>query len=371
MLIKDILTINKNSINPQKYKEDVFCHFSLPAFDNGKTPEIQLGKEILSSKFKINKPCILFNKLNVRFKRIWNLSKVESNYICSSEYLPLCVINNNFTQEYMYYLLISDTVNSKLLPDTNGTSSSHQRIDPQTLLNIEVMQKSLTEQQHIVNILGTLDDKIENLENCNNKLIDYSNDLYNKYFSQCEEKTLLSNIATIKSGFAFKSDWWQPTGVHVIKIANIDNSLNMEGCSFVSNDKIDLSKEFIANQGDIVFAMTGATLGKFCIVPKHDGTYLVNQRVGKFFIKNNNLPFLYCTLKTKEVFESIINLGSGSAQPNISAIDVNNLLVKYNKTLVERFNNNLNPIFNKIINNTYTIQKLNMLRQLYLKKFFA
>ena len=64
-------------------------------------------------------------------------------------------------------------------------------------------------------------------------------------------------------------------------------------------------------------------------------------------------------LKTKEVFESILNLGSGSAQPNISAIDVNNLLVKYNKTLVENFNNKLNPIFNKIINNTYTIQKLN------------
>ena len=175
----------------------------------------------------------------------------------------------------------------------------------------------------------------------------------------------------MKSGFAFKSDWWQPTGIPVIKIANIANSLNMEDCSFVSNDKIELAKEFIANQGDIVFAMTGATLGKFCIVPKHDGIYLVNQRVGKFFIKNNNLPFLYCTLKTKEVFESIINLGSGSAQPNISAIDVDNLLVKYNKTLVEKFNNQLNPIFNKIINNTYTIQKLNELKQLYLKKFFG
>lgn len=182
---------------------------------------------------------------------------------------------------------------------------------------------------------------------------------------------MLSNIATMKSGFAFKSDWWQPTGVPVIKIANIDNSLNMEVCSFVSNDKIDIAKEFIANQGDIVFAMTGATLGKFCIVPKHDGTYLVNQRVGKFFIKNNNLPFLYCTLKAKKVFESIINLGSGSAQPNISAIDINNLLVKYNKTLVEKFNNQLNPIFNKIINNTYTIQKLNKLKHLYLKKFFG
>ena len=48
-----------------------------------------------------------------------------------------------------------------------------------------------------------------------------------------------------------------------------------------------------------------------------------------------------------------------------------NLLVKYNKTLVENFNNKLNPIFNKIINNTYTIQKLNELKQLYLKKFFG
>lgn len=151
MLLKAILTINKNSINPQKYKEDSFYHFSLPAFDNGKTPEIQLGKEIRSSKFKINKPCILFNKLNVRFKRIWNLSKVDSNYICSSEYLPLVIINDNFIQDYMYYFLISDSVNFKLLPDANGTSSSHQRIDPQTLLNIEVSPKSIEEQQHIVN----------------------------------------------------------------------------------------------------------------------------------------------------------------------------------------------------------------------------
>ena len=294
-----------------------------------------------------------------------DISRIAHGKFWVNNHAHVLTTNKNMILEYLNYFLNSIDITPYI------TGSVQPKLNKENVSKIKIEPHSYDEQQHIVNILGSLDDKIENLDNCNNKLIDYSNDLYNKYFSQCEEKTLLSNIATIKSGFAFKSDWWQPTGVPVIKIANIDNSLNMEGCSFVCNDKIDLSKEFIANQGDIVFAMTGATLGKFCIVPKHDGTYLVNQRVGKFFIKNNNLPFLYCTLKTKEVFESIINLGSGSAQPNISAIDVNNLLVKYNKTLVERFNNNLNPIFNKIINNTYTIQKLNMLRQLYLKKFFA
>lgn len=66
-----------------------------------------------------------------------------------------------------------------------------------------------------------------------------------------------------------------------------------------------------------------------------------------------------------------MNLGAGSAQPNISAIDVNNLLVKYNKYLVNNFNNQLNAVFNKIINSMYTIQKLEQLKQLYLKKFFG
>lgn len=193
---------------------------------------------------------------------------------------------------------------------------------------------------------------------------------YTKIFADCDTFSPLSTIAVMKSGFAFKSDWWTNKGIPVIKIANIDSSLNMEGCSFVSEDKLDLAKEFIANPGDIVLAMTGATLGKFCIVPKHDGVYFVNQRVGKFFIKSNNLPLLFCSLKSKEVSEAIINLASGSAQPNISANDINLLNIKYNEKLANKFNEKYNLFFKKIINNVSLIQKLNDLKQLYLKKFF-
>ena len=155
MLLKNILTINKSPINPQRKKNDTFLHYSLPAFDNNKTPETQCGKEILSSKFIITQPCILFNKLNVRFKRVWNIKTANKpNMICSSEFLPLVVVNNNYLHDYCYYFLISDIVTAKLIPDTNGTSSSHQRIDPTTLLNINIPEYSLLEQQHIVNSIS-------------------------------------------------------------------------------------------------------------------------------------------------------------------------------------------------------------------------
>ena len=65
--------------------------------------------------------------------------------------------------------------------------------------------------------------------------------------------------------------------------------------------------------------MTGATLGKFAIVPQINEPLLVNQRVGKFFLGDNpieKLPFLYCTLKQSEVITEIINRGQGSSQAN-------------------------------------------------------
>ena len=104
------------------------------------------------------------------------------------------------------------------------------------------------------------------------------------------------------------------------KIKNIDDGkINLNDCSFVSFDKIEKAKDFLVHAGDVLIAMTGATLGKFAIVPQINEPLLVNQRVGKFFLGDNpieKLPFLYCTLKQSEVITEIINRGQGSAQAN-------------------------------------------------------
>ena len=186
----------------------------------------------------------------------------------------------------------------------------------------------------------------------------------------------IGDYCSIKSGFAFKSSWWLDEGVRVIKIKNIEPSgLNLQESSFVSEDKISIAKDFIVKGGDLLIAMTGATIGKFTMVPHVDEVLLVNQRVGKFFLGDNpleKLPFIYCTLKQSEVISEIINRGQGSAQPNISGNDIMSISCIYpDENTIACFNNTCRPFFEKIITNKYENTRLAQLRDTLLPKLMS
>ena len=161
MLLKKLCYIETKIINPQNYPEEQFLHYSLPNFDIDKTPKFEKGSTIMSSKYIVPRNAILFNKLNVRFKRIWNVVNNDYSYsICSGELLPLVINNSCIIQKYLYYYLLTDKVNNILIENAHGTSISHQRIKPSDLLNIDVPVPSIEKQKHIVNIIGSIDDLI-------------------------------------------------------------------------------------------------------------------------------------------------------------------------------------------------------------------
>lgn len=142
--LKDVCKYERISINPQKYKILQFVHYSFPAFDNNKTPEIQFGGQIKSSKYIVKKGYILYNKLNVRFKRIWNINfETPENSICSSEFLPILATKCN--QDYLYYFLCSDELTDTMANSNTGTSGSHQRIDPNFLMKYDILLPPLPE----------------------------------------------------------------------------------------------------------------------------------------------------------------------------------------------------------------------------------
>lgn len=186
----------------------------------------------------------------------------------------------------------------------------------------------------------------------------------------------VGDYCSLKSGFAFKSEWWQDSGVPVIKIGSINQDcLNLKDCSYVSKDKIPLAKDFTVSGGDLLIAMTGATIGKFTMVPKTTETILVNQRVGKFFLGDNpisRIPFIYSTLKQQEIISEIINRGQGSAQPNISAADIMSIpCVIPSQTEISAFNEQTTPIFEMIIGNQYENTLLSNTRDSLLPKLLS
>lgn len=141
------------------------------------------------------------------------------------------------------------------------------------------------------------------------------------------EKVFLSEVCDLVPGYAFRGKDFGDFKDKVIKITHITPpTVDMDNLVGIDIDKYDISKlkKFIAQKGDYVLAMTGATIGKIGRVER--GCAYVNQRVLLF--KNKKCVdknYLYYVLKQKEFDQYVFNhIDSNSAQPNISASTIGN-----------------------------------------------
>ncbi len=183
----------------------------------------------------------------------------------------------------------------------------------------------------------------------------------------------LGDYTTVKSGFAFKSEWWQSNGIPVIKIGNINNNtIDITTLDYVGGAKIEKAKSYIVQKGDIVIAMTGATLGKIGLVPKFDSIILVNQRVGMFDLGENPIkkaPFLYTILLSEYVQNEIKSVGGDSAQANISGGQIEEIkIILSSDHVIDNFNEIGIPIIENILNKIQENQKLTELKSLLLAR---
>lgn len=308
---------------------------------------------------------------------------IAENEVCTNQGFKSIVPNSDTDYLFLYYLL----VHNRERIENMGSGTTFKEVSGAVMKQISVsVPTDIEEQKSISAILGALDDKIENNTKINHHLEQMAQVIFKSWFVDFEPfggvmpddwcEGILGDYCSVKSGFAFKSAWWQESGIRVIKIKNItENGFDFSGCSFVSDDKVSYAKDFVATAGDVLIAMTGATIGKFAIIPQHDETLLVNQRVGKFFLGTdplNRLPFLWCLLKQDEVFNEIVNRGQGSAQPNISPTDIMTIpIIIPSGEVLDNFNNSLRSCFETMILNAAENQKLSDLRDTLLPRLMS
>ena len=298
---------------------------------------------------------------------------IAANEVCTNQGFKSVVPNENTDPLFLFYLLKYN----KDKIEGMGSGTTFKEVSGNSMKNIVVnIPNDKGVQEKIAAILGSIDDKIEKNEQINNNLLEQALTLYTTQFSLLEKNGYIGNYCTVKSGFAFKSSWWTNIGVKVIKIGSINqDNLNLLECSYVDEDKVDKAKNFVVKAGDLLIAMTGATIGKFAMVPYSSEVLLVNQRVGKFFLGNNpveKLPFIYCTLKQPEVYGEVVNRGQGSAQSNISASDIMSIpCVIPSQEAINDFNDAAQPLFTLIISNQRENQQLSELRDTLLPKLMS
>lgn len=122
-------------------------------------------------------------------------------------------------------------------------------------------------------------------------------------------------ITTFINGFPFESERLKSEYLYpVIRISDIqDGSISLDDCLGIDSN-YGLASYLIKN-GDILLAMSGATVGKVGIV-KGDVLAYINQRVG--IIRTGCPSFLFYCLSTKNFVEYVMLMSAGTAQPNVS-----------------------------------------------------
>lgn len=318
-----------------------------------------------------------------------NVAQLASGKYWVNNHAHILESNGESDIRYICYLLNTLDLSGYI------TGSAQPKLNQANLVKISIKLPPFELQKYIADYLSVIDDKIEVNRKINENLEQQAQALFKSWFVDFEpfkdgefvESELgripkgwrvgtLGEYCKVRSGFAFKSTWWTNEGVPVIKIKNITDNGNLEmlDCSFVSKEHAALAKEFQTIEGDLLIAMTGATIGKFCIV--HDNSkYCVNQRVGKFFLGNEplkKLPFIFLNLKQSSVHDEIINRGQGSAQPNISGGDIETLkVVIAPDVVISNFNVMLYPSFKKMISNQQESRRLAELRDTLLPKLMS
>ena len=130
----------------------------MPSFDVDRRPAYVLGKDMLSSRLKIQRSSLLINKLNVRQQRIWLVETPSENAICSSEFMPFVseMVNLEFLREFF----LSNETTKKLEELSTGTSNSQNRVSPKDIINFKLAIPTLPEQEAIGTFFSTLDQHI-------------------------------------------------------------------------------------------------------------------------------------------------------------------------------------------------------------------
>ena len=142
--LDDVVSQIRNNDNPQLSPKTLFSHFSIPAFDQGKIPIREFGRDIKSTKSRVQPGAVLVSKLNPEIERVWLVDiEPEEPGICSTEFLVLWP-TPPFHRSYVYCLARSASFREQVQTLVTGTSKSHQRAQAGPVLSLPAIIPSVT-----------------------------------------------------------------------------------------------------------------------------------------------------------------------------------------------------------------------------------
>ena len=309
--------------------------------ENGRVMVVMKNPEILK-KVRPNDFVISMRS----FQGGLELSYLEGSI--SSAYVMLKPNLNVVDIEYFKYLFKTPRY-IQSLQSTSNLIRDGQALRFNNFSQVKLVLPPKADQQKIVAFLDTETTRIDNLIAKQEKLIELLEEQRKSIISHAVTKGLNPNapmkdsgvewlgevpkhwevvkskrLFWCKGGFAFSSDdFFEEGNYPVIRISNIqDKSISTDKIVYVNSCTKKVFNQFSAYTGDLIFCMTGASLGKVGLLPKELSFALINQRVGRLDITSYAIKQFVFYLVSSHGFQTNIRmLGVGLTDnfPNISS----------------------------------------------------
>ncbi|MDD3129644.1 MAG: restriction endonuclease subunit S [Candidatus Izemoplasmatales bacterium] len=316
---------------------------------------------------KVEPNDILISNIRPYFKKIW-LSSIYGG--CSSDIICLRA-REGHNAKYIYYNLVTDNFINVFVKSAKGTKMP--RGEKSVLLNYPIHNVTHTEQQHIVDTIGSIDDLIENLNTINCKI----NDLIQIIFRKHTHHLNTTRIGNLKGYSIIKSGIKTFSGT---KVYLNTASVNENGIS--SNDYIITMKDkpSRANMQPIPNSVWFAKLKdspKFLYV-RDFMEYILNNYIfstgfmGLVCDNSYVSNYMYSLITSKQFDENKNALSIGATMQGINndsfkEIQVPNVNINLMTTIGKEAESKIKFIYY----NKKKIERLTLLKKNYLKKFFG
>ena len=322
---------DKSSWDEKKETHNKWVSIADISNNEGKT--IEDTKEYISDSAaeKINK--VSKGSLLMSFKLSIGRMAFAGDDLYTNEAIIAIPKNDKYILRFIYFYLLS----YDWLSLTEGNEKvKGATLNKSSIGKIQLPILSLSEQQSIVDYLDSAFAKIDAMKANAEKALNEAKALFQASLKEmlepkegCEENTL-KDVSVIYGNYGLSVPSTEFNGVRYLRITDITEwgDLNDEKVSA----KLEEEKEQeLLEEGDILFARTGATVGKTLLYKEAFGKclfagYLIRYRLNKEMV----LPdFMFYVTHSDKYYKWVLENQKAAAQPNISAKLYNEYVVSY------------------------------------------
>ena len=328
---------------------------------------IKVDNSFYNSKYQINNNDIVMNLTSENYDDLGKCIIVKNSenkpFLAGMETHLIKIHSSSIIPEYLNYYFESDSFLKCIQQFITGMKVF--RVKPTDILNIDISLPNLQYQQHIVDTVGSLDDKIENNNKIIERLIIWKANNYKNALSNisCQEYNLLDMVDFIGGTQPPKSEHIYDYKQGYIRFIQNRDYSSENHLTYIKES----TKNKLCNEYDIMMDKYGeAGKVRFGI----SGAY--NVALAKIDPKNMAYQeWIREFLNTQEIQQFLFNSSIASTRASVSENNLMNIKIPVpSKDYIAKFEEKHKIIIKFILKLKQENKQLEKLKKLYLSYYF-